>query len=342
MMKKFLRFTRGTCGLIVAAAAFTAGATQTVQPVKDASGTAFSGGGTAWTANAGLGTVVTIIGRYTTDIATGNESGLGLKVKYDEAKFTGVTVTALSTKCMIAPPQVQPNGAASQAVLGWIDTAARNPSGSVGWPYLADPLVASGPPATSPCLNPNTPTNDTTTTAAGAVNLFQFQGTLAPSVGIGNTAVVSIISDGNHSYAGAAPGMANQAVTFTAIAAPVCSLDVDGNGSVTAFRDGILIVRHLLGLTSSALVSGMSPTPDPAVVSNNINNILSSIDVNGNLPNAGTTAFVDGILLIRMMLGLNGTALTSGISLTTANSTRIAATDLVNYVNSTCNTTFTP
>ena len=339
MMKNFTRFAVRSCLLLGAATAFTAGATQIVQPVKDAAGTAFSGSGSAWTGTAGLGTIVTIIGRYTTDIASQNESGLGLKVKYDESKFTGVTVTALSTKCMIAPPQVQSGGATSQAVLGWIDTAARNSSGSVGWPYLADPAAASG---TSPCLSPNTPANDTTATAAGAVNLFQFQGTLAPSVGLGGTAAVSIVSDGNFSYAGGAPGMANQTVTFTAVAAPLCSLDVDGNGSVTAFRDGILIVRHLLGLTSTALVSGLSPAPDATVVSNNINNILAAIDVNGNLPTAGTTAFVDGILLIRMMLGLNGTALTSGISLTSANSTRTTPAALVNYVNATCNTTFTP
>jgi hypothetical protein len=342
MMKNSIYFLLRSCVLAAVATAFAANATQTVQPVKDAAGTAFGGSGTAWTGTAGLGTTVTIVGRYTTDAASGNESGLGLKVKYDESKFTGVTVTALSTKCMIAPPQVQSAGAASQAVLGWIDTAVRNPVGGVGWPYLADPATAAGPPATSPCLNPNTPANDTTATAAGAVNLFQFQGTLAPSVGVGGTAVVSIVSDGNYSYAGAAPGMANQTVTITAVAAPTCSLDVDGNGSVTAFRDGILIVRYLLGLTSTALVSGLSPAPDPTVVSNNINNILSSIDVNGNLPTAGTTAFVDGILLIRMMLGLNGTALTSGISLTAANSTRTTPAALVNYVNSTCSTTFTP
>lgn len=344
MMKKSISFVLRSAVLGSLSLAFTASAMQTVVPVKDTTGTAFGGSGTAWTTSAGVGTVVTVVGRYTTDTAGGNESGLGLKVKYDETKFTpgSVSVTALSTKCMIAPPQLQPAGAASQAVLGWIDTAARNPAGSVGWPYLADPATASGPPATSPCLSPNTPANDTSATAAGAVNLFRFQATLLPGLTVGTTTDVTITADGNFSYAGTVPGMSDQKVTITAAAAPLCSLDVDGNGSVTAFRDGILIIRHLLGLTSTALVSGLTPAPDPAVVANNINNILSSIDVNGNLPTAGTTPFVDGILLIRMMLGLNGTALTSGITLTTANSTRTTPAALINYVNATCNTTFTP
>jgi hypothetical protein len=174
------------------------------------------------------------------------------------------------------------------------------------------------------------------------LNLFQFTGTLAPSVGLGGTADILITADGNFSYAGAGPGMNDQKITVTAAAAPLCSLDVDGNGSVTAFRDGILIIRHLLGLTSTALTSGLNPVPNATTVAANINAILPLIDVNGNLPTSSTTAFQDGILLIRMMLGLNGTALTSGINLTAANSTRTTPAALINYINATCNTTFTP
>ena len=338
MMKKSISFALHTVVLAGLAAAFTAYATQTVQPVKDASGTAFSGSSALWTASVPVGTVVTVIGRYSTNNAGGNESGLGLKVKYDETKFTAgsVTITALSTKCMIAPPQLQSAGAASQAVFGWIDTAVRSPAGAVGWPYLADPSTPNG------CLNPNTPANDTTVTA-DPVNLFRFQATLAPGVPLASTTDITITADGNYSYAGpATPGMADQLVRITAAPAPNCNLDVDANGSVTAFRDGILILRHMLGLTSSALVAGITPAPDPTTVTNNVTAIMSLLDINGNLPSAGTTAFVDGILLIRMMLGLNGAALTSGITLNAGNSARFTSTDLVNYVNATCGTAYTP
>jgi len=298
-MKQSIYFVLSGCVLASLTASFAASATQTVQPVKDAAGTAFVAGNTstAWTGSAGLGTVVTIIGRYTTDVVGGNESGLGLKVNYDETKFTGVTVTALSTKCMIAPPQIQPGGATSKAVMGWIDTAARNPAGGVGWPYLADPATASGPPATSPCLNPNTPLNDTAATATGAVNLFQFQGTLANSVGVGNTAVVTIVSDGNFSYAGGAPGMVNQTVTITAAPAPtivlasVATIRVhnDGTTTVTAPLAHTAIGASAAGV--AALANGTGITVEPR--GGSAQTVVMSFN---SAPSAGTASIVSCIV----------------------------------------------
>ena len=291
-------------------------AMQVVQPVKDSLGTNFSSGAnaTTWTGTAVSGSMVTIIGRYTSDL--GNESGLGLKILYDEAKFTGVTVTALNTKCMIAPPQIQPNGASSKAVLGWIDTAARSPAGSVGWPYLADPSLSS---STSPCLSPNTnPANNILATDAGAVNLFEFKGTLA--VGAGNTAAVSIVSDGNFSYAGNTSGMADQLVTITAVAAPNCNLDVDGDGSVLAAKDGTMIQRALnpnitdLNVTAGITITG--PRNTGALIRSHLNGFVSGgVGVAANLgstvldvdSNSSTTSASDGNA-IKRALNVNITA----------------------------------
>ena len=39
-------------------------------------------------------------------------------------------------------------------------------------------------------------------------------------------------------------------------AAPTCNLDIDGDGAVLATTDGLLILRNLLQLTGTALVSG--------------------------------------------------------------------------------------
>ena len=314
-------------------------ATQTVQPVRDVAGTAFAGGGTAWTASVPVGTAVTVIGRYTTTAADGNESGLGLKVKYDETKFAAgsVTVTALSTKCMIAPPQVQSAGAASQAVLGWIDTAARSPAGSVGWPYLADP--ASAPPTTSPCLNSNTPANDTSATAAGAVNLFRFQGTLASAVAAGSTTDINITADGNFSYAAASPGMLDQKVTITAAAAPSCSLDVDGSGSLQTLVDGVLIVRGMLNLTGASLNAGITFPPgatriDPTAIANFLASQNYDIDGSG-----AQQTLVDGVILVRLMLSLPDTSLLTGITLPPSATFTTAAAIRAN-VNSRCGTSF--
>lgn len=341
MMKKTFLFAGRAAALSTLVVALTASALQTVVPVKDTAGTAYTGSGAAWTGTAGLGTVVTVIGRYTTDNPTANESGLGLKVVYDEAKFTGVTVTPLITNCMIAPPQIQPSGAATKAVLGWIDTAARNPAGSVGWPYLADPATSTVAPITSPCLSPNTPANNTAANPAGAVNLFQFRGTLAPAVGVGGTATVQFLSEGNFSYASTTPGMADQTLTITAAPAPSCNLDIDLSGGVnggrSAFVDGILIVRHLLNLTNTTLTNNLTITG----TRNQPSDLTAYMaGINWDMTGAGAqSAFRDGIILVRLMLNIPDATLLNGVTIPAGATFQTAAQIRAN-VNSKCGTTF--
>ncbi len=290
---------------------------------------------------------------------TKDESGLGLKVQYDSTKFdpvvvydvngvqTSTSISSLNTKCMIASPSDQlVSGNTREVVFGWIDTSIRA-GGAVGWLGTADPAA---PGAANGCLNPGTPGIVTTSAAfdavAAPVTLFQMGLKSKTSFNTGSTNVV-ITTAGNISYANASNVDTNKSILVNAAAAPACNLDVDGNGSVTAFRDGILIIRHMLGLSGTSLVSGLSPVPDATTVTNNVTAIMSLLDINGNLPSAGTTPFVDGILLIRMMLNLNGTALTSGITvsgaaLSASNSTRSLPSALINYVNSTCSTSYVP
>lgn len=335
MMKKSIYFVLRGCALTSLAAALAVNATQTVQPVKDTAGTAFSGSSALWTASVPVGTVVTVVGRYSTNNTGGNESGLGLKVKYDETKFTAgsVTVTALNTKCMIAPPQVQSAGAASQAVLGWIDTAVRSPAGAVGWPYLADPSTPNG------CLSPNTPANDTTV-SADPVNLFRFQATLAPGVTVASTTDITITADGNFSYAGpATPGMTDQVVRITAAAAPACNLDVDGSGSVQALVDGVLIVRNMLGLSGTSLTSSLAFPPSatrtaPADIATFFAG--QNYDSDGS---ASQQALVDGVILVRLMLNLPDANLLTGVSFPPSATITTAAGIRAN-VNSRCGTSF--
>ena len=338
MMKKSISLALHGLALVALAATFTANATQSVKPVKDATGTAFGGSSALWTTSVPVGTVVTVIGQYTTDNTGGNESGLGLKVKYDETKFTAgsVTVTALSTKCMIAPPHLQSAGAASQAVLGWIDTATRSPAGTVAWPYAADP--ASVPPTTAPCLNPNTPANDTTATPAGPVNLFRFQGTLAPAVAVSSTTDITVTADGNFSYAGpATPGMADQVVRITAAPAPSCNLDADGNGGpLDGFSDGILILRYLLGVGNASLQNGVAgnlPRNTAALV-------RAYLDTQNLAVVSPTTpdGFVDGILILRLMLGVGDASLLRGVTLPAGAPQTAAA--VRTQVNARCGTSF--
>lgn len=89
-------------------------------------------------------------------------------------------------------------------------------------------------------------------------------------------------------------------------------LDVDTDGNVDALTDGVLIVRRLFSfsgtaLTSGALAAGARRT-DPAAIAAYIDSIRPALDIDKD----GTIgALSDGVLTIRYLGGLSGTALTS-------------------------------
>jgi hypothetical protein len=273
------------------------------------------------------GTPITLVGRYSVNGSqTGNEAGLGIKVKYDASKFSSVVVTSFAQKCAIAPPQVQSNGAASQVVAGWIETSKRA-GGAVGWPVTADIAGADG------CLAVAGVTDDD---AAKTLPFELFRYTFTPVAGYG-TAAIQLVSEGNISYANGGNADINKTLTLTQAAAAACNLDVDANGAVTPFRDGIMILRSMLGLTGASVTQGLAGAPDPAVVGPRVAAILPSLDVDGN---GAVTPFRDGLILLRITLGLNGAALTQGLA--TGGATRTTSAQLIGYVNTTCGTSYTP
>ena len=44
---------------------------------------------------------------------------------------------------------------------------------------------------------------------------------------------------------------------------PPCALDVDGNGSIDALTDGLLLLRAMLGLTGTAVTNGATGSGSP-------------------------------------------------------------------------------
>ena len=91
----------------------------------------------------------------------------------------------------------------------------------------------------------------------------------------------------------------------------LCDLDVDGNGTVSAATDGVLLLRYLIGLRGPALIAnaigaGAARSTYPAVES-----FMASrrYDLDGD--NTTVTA-VDGLLALRLMRGATGTALSGG------------------------------
>jgi len=220
-MKIARKFAQAVPLALVSLVASTAMATQTVTPY-----TAATGGSAITAATVPAGTVFTFFGRYEVLAgSTGNESGLGLKVKYDLTKFSNVAVDQVYTKCMIAAPDKQETvPATSQIVFGWIDTSIRRtatvPNGVVGWPATADPAA---PGAADGCLNPGSIVVDQAGVAP-PVSLFRVQMTTLPGFTSGTT-TVNLVSDGNYSYAGTTPGFTDKSIVLTGAAAPTIALN---------------------------------------------------------------------------------------------------------------------
>jgi hypothetical protein len=115
---------------------------------------------------------------------------------------------------------------------------------------------------------------------------------------------------------------------------PPVNLDIDGNGSVDALTDGILAIRYLFGLTGTALTNGAVGAGATRASGSDITNHLtpartSMLDVDGN---GNADALTDGILMIRYMFGLTGTALTNGA--VGAGATRTSPTDVQAFLQS--------
>jgi hypothetical protein len=110
-------------------------------------------------------------------------------------------------------------------------------------------------------------------------------------------------------------------------------VDIDGNAGYDALTDGLLIIRYLSGLTGLALtrgVIGAGPTsPTPEEVAQHLDNIKPLLDVDGN---GQVDPSTDGLMLIRYMMGLRGTALISGAR--GAGATRTTAPEIETYIQS--------
>ena len=79
-----------------------------------------------------------------------------------------------------------------------------------------------------------------------------------------------------------------------------------------AATDGVLLVRYLLGYRGTALVADALGTGasvrDAAQITAHINTYLTRLDVDGD---GQTLALTDGVMILRRLLGMNGSALTA-------------------------------
>lgn len=121
------------------------------------------------------------------------------------------------------------------------------------------------------------------------------------------------------------------------VTAPAFTLDVDGSAGASKFHamtDGLLLLRHLLGLSGTALTQGATATSSPrnaAQISSYLLGVGAALDIDAN----GTyDAATDGLLVMRYLLGFRGAALIADAVGTCPPSTtcRTTATDIENYL----------
>ncbi len=115
----------------------------------------------------------------------------------------------------------------------------------------------------------------------------------------------------SHSYVVPNAASATLTANFTA-GAFVPSLDIDNDGTFDAATDGVLLLRHLFGVRDAALVNtamGANAERAAAAISGYVAAVGNGFDIDNNQSVSATT---DGLLVLRYLLGLRGTALTRG------------------------------
>ncbi len=138
---------------------------------------------------------------------------------------------------------------------------------------------------------------------------------------------------------GTAPDMG--AFEFGATPVNTC-LDIDGNGVAgEASRDGALLVRYGFGMRGSGLTSGIplnGVRNTPALIETFIDS-ANAYDVFGRVPSAPPTALQDGLVLMRLMLGVPDASLLVGITVP-ASAQFQTATAIRGNINSRCAMTY--
>ena len=122
---------------------------------------------------------------------------------------------------------------------------------------------------------------------------------------------------------------------------PVCDLDVNGDGVVTADKDAVLLLRDLLGFRGAALIAGVplgSARADAQAVQDFIGT-GAQFDLFGRPSAAAATALRDGLVLTRLMLGVADVGLLGGIAVPT-DATFTTGSAVRGNLNARCGTNF--
>ena len=110
-----------------------------------------------------------------------------------------------------------------------------------------------------------------------------------------------------------------------------CSIfDFNSDNAQDSSKDGVLVIRHLFGLTDESLVKDLSQSvTDSTSISVKINALDIKLDIDGN---GAVDALTDGILLYRYLDGHRGQSLTRGVI--APNAKRFSADQIEVYLES--------
>ncbi|MDE0877033.1 MAG: hypothetical protein OSA80_10370, partial [Porticoccaceae bacterium] len=104
---------------------------------------------------------------------------------------------------------------------------------------------------------------------------------------------------------------------FLVVTTPVLAqidLDVDDDGRTDALTDGLLVLRHMFGVTGEVLISNTlgvdAQRTDPEAIKTLLDDSAVVLDIDGD---GRTDALTDGLLVLRSMFGLSGDALIAGV-----------------------------
>ena len=91
------------------------------------------------------------------------------------------------------------------------------------------------------------------------------------------------------------------------------SIDIDGNEKYDALTDGLLMLRHMFGLTGDALITDTVAADAQYKTSDEIESRISLLgelaDIDGN---GEIDALTDGLIVVRYLFGLRGSSLIEG------------------------------
>jgi hypothetical protein len=119
---------------------------------------------------------------------------------------------------------------------------------------------------------------------------------------------------------------------------PKCYLDVNNDQKINLTQDGLIIARHLQGQTSTSLIKGttVAANQEEFAIQTKLNVGRPTWDLTGG--NLGR-ADIEGLILLRLMLGIDNTNLLRGITLPADSTVRTPAA-IRNFINTHCGSNF--